>query len=243
MSDPDDLVDALVATVDYLRITVGGSDTTGWVSCADLVSDPHELSALVATTKPGVGTDRDDVAVSLFVQGYAFRVASAAIGAWILADAVLSVAPAATQVSMSPTRPNGIRLERARLVRCADPLAGLHDGLVEGHLAPLVDSAHRSTSVGAALLWGDVGSACASSFGAFAEALPSRREEVARRADAFFATARPELRRSGRMTPVGVGWEWERASCCLWYLADGGFRCADCSLWTDAERAARRAGS
>ena len=80
------IIDELLATVDYLRISVG--DPTGeagrWVPCRPLVADPAALAALVATTRAERGTDRDDVATSLFVQGYAFRIATAAIGAWLL---------------------------------------------------------------------------------------------------------------------------------------------------------------
>ena len=47
-------------------------------------------------------------------------------------------------------------------------------GSIDGHLAPFVDTAHRSCRVGAALLWGNVAASCASSFGAVAGA-PCRR--------------------------------------------------------------------
>ena len=45
----------------------------------------------MAGTKAARGTDRDDVATSLFVQGYVFRIATVAIGSWVLADAVIDV--------------------------------------------------------------------------------------------------------------------------------------------------------
>jgi hypothetical protein len=42
---------------------------------------------------------------------------------------------------------------------------------------------------------------------------------------------------------VGTQCAWERRACCLWYKASGGSRCADCSLWTDAERQERYAAA
>ena len=55
------IVDELTSTVDYLRITVGGSDE-GWLPCEQLVSDVGHLAAVVAGTNQARGTDRDDVA-------------------------------------------------------------------------------------------------------------------------------------------------------------------------------------
>jgi hypothetical protein len=95
--------------------------------------------------------------------------------------------------------------------------------------------------VGEPLLWGNVAASCASAFGAFAGGLPERRVEIRARAEAFFAGARPEIAGAGRLVRLGDGWAWERKSCCLWYLTESGFKCEDCSLWTDAERRRRYA--
>src|SRR5687767_4977089 len=97
-----EVLDRVTGTVDYLRVTVGdvvadaGAAPVDWLPCDRLSSDPEALGALARSTAAGRGTDRDDVAVSLLVQGYAFRIASLAIGAWFLDDAVLDVAPART---------------------------------------------------------------------------------------------------------------------------------------------------
>lgn len=226
-------------TVEYLRVSVGGDDQREWLACDDLVQDPEALATVVAATAAGRGTDRDDVAASLFVQGYAFRVASVAIGAWLLDDVVLDVDPATTWIALGRHRPDALRLADARSVDAADPLAGLHEVLVDRHLAALVRAAHEACRVGEALLWGNVAAACASSFGAFMGPLPDRHGHIRDRAEAFFAAARPELARAGRIVHVGPLWAWERASCCLWYKTDSGFRCEDCSLWTDDDRRAR----
>lgn len=226
-------------TVDYLRISVGEGGDREWVPCADVVQDPDALRELVRGTAAGRGTDRDDVAMSLFVQAYAFRVASLAIGAWLLDEVALDVDPTTTSIALGRHRPDAVRIERARAVGGTDPLVDLHTSLVDGHLALLVSTAHEACRVGEALLWGNLGAACASSFGAFMAPLPDRHAEIRDRAGAFLAAARPELARSGRLVHVGPLWAWERASCCLWYKTDSGFRCEDCSLWTDDERRAR----
>ena len=237
-----DVVTAVTGTVDYLRIPLGSADGM-WHRCDDLVRDADELGRLVASSRSGRGTDRDDVAVSLFVQGYAFRVASAAVGAWLVADSVLDVSPSNTSIGWGRSRPNALLLHDARLVTGDDPLATLHRVLVDEHLALLVDNARRVCRVGAPLLWGNVAASIASSFGAFMDPLPHRRADIGDRLRAFLGTARPELASTGRVAPVGSRWAWERRTCCLWYKTDSGFRCEDCSLWSDDERQARYAAA
>jgi ferric iron reductase protein FhuF len=238
--DACELLAQVTSTVDYLRVSVeganDGSEERDWLACEPLVSEPDTLLELVRSTAAGRGTTRDDVAMSLFVQGYAFRIASVAIGTWLLGERVLDVSPSTTAIALGRDRPNAVRLDRARLTDST-----LHEHLVDDHLARLVDTAHRACRVGEALLWANVGASCASSFGAFVEPLPERRAELRDRVETFFADARRELARSGRVVRVGDGWAWERSACCLWYQTDVGFKCEDCSLWTQAERDVRYA--
>ena len=236
--------------VSYLRVEVRehatGTDPAGpaWLSCTRLCTDADALAELARATAAGRGTDRDDVALSLFVQGCAFRVASVAIGAWLLDDLVLDLDPRRAAIALGRDRPDSLRLDDPRLVDVRDHddaavFTALHRSLIDEHLALLVDTAHRACRVGRALLWSNVGAACASSFGAFMAPLPDRRSEVRERAERFFSAARPELGGSGRLVPVGSVWAWERRACCLWYRTEAGSRCADCSLWTVDERQAR----
>jgi ferric iron reductase protein FhuF len=241
MTEAVDVVGRLTATVDYLRIATGDDRERDWVSCSPLVTDPDALLDLVRATAAGRGTDRDDVATSLFVQGYAFRVASIAIGSWVVAGEVIDVDPRSMDIAIGRHRPNAVRLRAPSLVAADQPLRALHETLVEGHLAGLVATAHASCRVGEALLWANVAAACASSFGAFVEPLADRRLELREGIESFFAAARPELGRGGSVVPVGDRWAWERNACCLWYQTDGGSRCEDCSLWSPVERSARYA--
>lgn len=237
MTPAIEVLDRVTSTVDYLRVTVGdASDATDWLPCEGLVSEPTTLGELARATAAGRGTERDDVAMSLLVQGYAFRIASVAIGAWLLGDAVLDVSPAGMAIAIGRHRPNAVRFDDPRLVTTDDPLGALHAELVDGHFAPLVATAHKACRVGEALLWSNVSASCASAFGAFMGPLPDRHEEIRDRAEAFFAAARGELASSGRVVPVGTAWAWERKACCLWYRTTDGSRCADCSLWSDEER-------
>ena len=240
MTSATSLIQQITRTVDYLRISIN-PPPADWIRCEPLVADPHELADLVRGTREGRGTDRDDVAMSLFVQGYAFRIASLSIGAWVMGDTVIDVAPAGVSVALGRHRPNAVALDEARIVTGASTLATLHDSLIDGHLALLVANAHAACRVGEPLLWGNVAASCAASFGAFAMALGERGTDIRDRAQAFFDAARPEVSSAGHIVRIGDRWVWERKSCCLWYLTESAFKCEDCSLWNDDQRRARYA--
>jgi ferric iron reductase protein FhuF len=240
VSDAHELLARITSTVDYLRIAPAITDGE-WIACEPLIQEPQRLQELVQSTKEGRGTDRDDVAMSLFVQGYAFRVASCAIGAYLLGGHVLDVSPARMSIALGRHRPNAVAFDHAEVIASDDPLAGVHRVLIDGHLAALVATAHSACRVGEPLLWGNVAASCVSSFGAFAGALPEQRVEIRDALEAFFASARPEVADAGRLVRLDDAFAWERKSCCLWYLTESGFKCEDCSLWTAEERLARYA--
>ena len=103
------IIDELLSTVDYLRISVGDAGE-GWLPCRSLVDDRAVLAAVIGPTKAQCRTDRDDVATSLFVQGYAFRVAPSAIGSWLLAGTVLDMSPGNASIAVGRGRPNAVNL-------------------------------------------------------------------------------------------------------------------------------------
>lgn len=239
------MVEELLATVDYLRITIGAAgEGRRWLACSDLIADPPRMLEISRSTAPAWGAD-DMVAMSLFVQGYVFRIASVAIGSFVLSGDVLSVRPESTAVALEQHRICAVRLDRAAPVKAEGDPAVLHRVLIDEHLAPFVDAAHRSMLIGEALLWGNVGSSCAASFGAFVEPLADQAERIRDSVEGFFAGARPELQRAGRVARIGEGfrWVWERNACCLYYQTEisAGVKCVDCSLWTPAERSTRYA--
>lgn len=253
-SSPVAALDAVAGEVSYIRVAVGEPTEAprDWLPGASLVRDPAFLYDTMRATMDGRGIERDDVGMSLIVQGYAFRVASVAIGTWLLTGGCVDVSPENVRIQFGRDRPNSVRLSRAAWVvepgsadDEASRLAALHDHLVGGHLAPLVDNARASVRIGERLLWSNISSACASSFGAFMrlEQAPDHAHWATVRdaARSFFSTAHPELRRGGSLIPIGPIWAWQRNACCLYYRHSGGDRCDDCSLHSAQERADRRA--
>jgi ferric iron reductase protein FhuF len=234
------VVEEVTSTVSYLRVAVETVDSgPTWLACEPIVREPAALLDLVRSTAAGRGTDRDDVAMSLFVQGYAFRIASVAIGSWLVADRVLDVDAATTSIALGRDRPNAVLLQEPRCLDATDAVRTLHEAMVDGHLGVLVATAHDACRVGAPLLWANVAASCAAAFGAFMDPLSDRRLEIRDRLGAFMAAARPELQSGGEVVAIGTGWAWQRRACCLWYQTESAFKCDDCSLWSDDERRAR----
>ncbi len=252
--NPAELLHAVTSTVNYLRISAGQDSASEWLSCGELVHDHDRLLTVVRSTAEGRGTDRDDIAMSLFLQAYAFRVASAAIGGWLLSEgtATFDVRPSNTAIALGRHRPNALALHHVKYR--PEPI---HDVLFEQHLGPMVLAARATAAdsdgerVGEKLLWGNVAAGCASAFGAFHGNLEDR-GAVRDAATRFFHDAPDEVRSAGQFATVQgqqpePGWFWERNSCCLLYqlpTADTSvepFKCEDCSLWSAEDRIIRYA--
>lgn len=244
-----DAADALTEVsrlVDYIRITIGAAAAdAAWVAAGPLVREPDVLYEAMRTTMDGRGIERDDIGMSLLVQGYAFRIASVSVGSWLVGGGVVDVSPANVEIQFSRHRPNAVRLDHARWIGAPSgpdlDWAALHRHLVDEHLAVIIDTARRACRVGARMLWSNVASSCASSFGAFMAPMHDRAVWVRAMAQQFFATARGELAAGGEVVPIGPVWAWQRHACCLYYQHTGGSRCGDCSLFTLDERRERYA--
>lgn len=243
---PGAALDAVAGLVGYIRVTAGPApEADGWIPATSMVHDPDALYATMHTAMAGRGIDRDDIGMSLIVQGYAFRIASAAIGTWLVSGGVLDVSPANASIQFGRNRPNAVLLARADWATPPGDhtvtLADLQRQLVDEHLAVIVDTARRACRVGGRMLWSNVASSCASSFGAFMAPWPDRWEWVRERAQEFFTVARPELGAGGEVVPIGPAWAWQRHACCLYYQHADGSKCEDCSLLSEGERSTRYA--
>ena len=244
-----DVAAAVQERVSYLTCATEAPADDGWIMCSALIADPALVRREIEATLAGRRTDDLQVAASLYVQSYAYRVASLAIAAYALGLPSPSCHPGAL----------AIRVQRHRPARVAvlDPdchavdAPAVADQLLEEHLRPFIATVRASIRIGQRLLWGNVASAIASIFGAVHAADPCGDPAVRHRAATFHAAAEPWLAGLGEWseleTPGAFGWYWNRTSCCLWYQTDGGWYCEDCSLHDrvelDAARAAPLLGS
>lgn len=232
---PIELLAEMKAQVSYLRVDArrDADDDLEWLSCAELVNDGERLLDVVRSTAAGRGTDRDDIAISLFAQAYAFRIASIAIGASLLGERVLDVRPANTAIALGRHRPNAVAMNHVKFGS-----GSLNELLFDQHLSLFVATAHdvaataADNRIGKALLWGNVATGCAAAFGAFGQAGPT--------AAAFFANAPEAVRSAGQYVEATIDpasdeqgeptYHWTRNSCCLWFQVpnDTPFFCEDC---------------
>ncbi len=182
------LADALAAVrhaVPYLRAevdspnrcAVGDVPADGeWLGCADLLSEPAWLGAVIESTGPPLGSDDVVVTTSLFVQNYAYRVVTLAVASLTIAGVLPDSSPATMAVSLRAGRPaslaylapkalivDALELATDDVVRAAVVAALVSDAL-EGHVAPLVASVRRTVRIGERLLWGNVAASCATAF-------------------------------------------------------------------------------
>lgn len=238
-SDLADGLDRVLTAVDYLRVTVGPDDRGSWLSCRSLVEDSAVLASTIASTMDERSTDRVDVAMSLFVQGYAFRISSVAIGIWLLNDSMIDVSPELVSIRLGRGRPNEIQLADLLTVGGGSSAEALHATIVDGHLAPFLATVRSTTRIGNRLLWSNVGAAFASAFGAFEPSYPGGRVELRDRFKSFLAAGRPEISAAGEAVPLGPAWAWERSACCLFYKTGSEIMCGGCPLLPPDEREAR----
>jgi len=236
---------AVQARVPYLSCATDAPATDGWIGCAELVADPSLVRHEIEGTMPGRRTDDSQVAASLYVQSYAYRVASLAVAAYALDLPSPSCEPDVLAVLVQRHRPARIAVLDPVCHRLDAP--ALAARLLDGHLRPFIATVRESTRIGQRLLWGNAASAIASIFGAVHSVAPCGDPAVRWRAELFHQAAEPWLGGLGEWSqlerPGAFGWYWNRTSCCLWYQTEGGWYCEDCSLHDRAELEASRAAA
>ena len=251
----------LAGLVSYMAVPVNPSGND-WIPAEMLIGDPSALRSLIDTTAPGRGTDDPAVAASLFVQSYAFRLASATLGPWVLTGRVPNASPDRVVIRVGRNRPAGIGLltpievAGVKTEDSDDSVTTFADGalrhwanasLFDAHLDHLIDAVRETVKVGERLLWGNVASSCVTVLRAIEGAHTNRDEKLRVRnfTEGFLADAPHELATLGDLFTLNVGsnegWYHERTTCCLWYKSGEAERaavqyCADCSLTDAGER-------
>jgi len=202
------------------------------------------LAAMVEDHARRLRTGERRVAGSILFQGLAARLWSPMIGC-AGEGLLLDLDPTLVRWWRRPEGPIGLHVpdpggwqlpdpvHSAELVRSAELVA---DVVLERHLRPLVHALRRVVRVAEGLLWGNVASAL---MGAVQVSELSGRDGAgAIRALARALLGQPALRGTGTF---GVGADFRRAGCCLYYRIPGGAWCGDCGLRPFPGRIGRRA--
>jgi hypothetical protein len=122
----------------YITCERGWSAAEGWLPCAPLIDDPGALRVEIEATAAGRGTDDVQVLTSVFVQAYAFRVASVAVAAHALGLPGPSVLPEDTAVRITRNRPGqlAVRVDDVEPVTAAT----LARDLLDRHMRPVIEA-------------------------------------------------------------------------------------------------------
>ncbi len=210
------------------RVPVHGAGD-GWLPAAALVEPGDDLAGAIESVRRWASDTRPRVAASLFFMSYTARLLSAAVAGVLLGGVLVDLRP--HEWRYLPGTGLQLRLPVASGWRPApgvDPdvlLAVLGDELVDGRLAPVVESIRSVVPVAAGLLWGNAASSLAGALQGLAAAgvaVPRCRQV----GDVLLAL--PRLRDTGAF--VGAGLAFRRRSCCLFYLLPGSGKCSDCVL-------------
>jgi ferric iron reductase protein FhuF len=241
---PRDLAGAtarLQELVPYLRAVVGADRDGEWWSCADLMARPDRLVALATRTGAERGTDDAVVAVSLFAQAYAFRLAGTAFALWLVSDLSPTLEPASTSFTLARSRPASVAWHDTSAA--VDPAGARLRHEIVGHLAAFVAAVRGEVEIGERLLWGNTVTAMAVAARAVHGAFPAgERLPVRDRAQGWLDALPADARGLGTFVHLGApeqhGWFWERTNCCLNDRIPGAPRCGDCSRTPPHERRA-----
>jgi len=223
-----------------------------WLSCQELVADAGWLGKVIKETGTAIGTDDRTVAASIFIQGYAYRVATLAVACLTVGGVIPGSSPEAMAVGLGRGRVSKVAYLEPTVIEVlagspADALAAaptadraltiLLDQVVEGHIRPLIATTRRQVRIGERLLWGNVAASVSTAFRTMEGCLGKWILPLGQR---FFELAPPDMQGLGSFLLVEHedrrGWFWERTNCCLYYQIEGHAKCADCSLIPAAER-------
>jgi iron complex transport system ATP-binding protein len=223
-----------------------------WMSCQELVTDAAWLGKVIEGTGQAIGTTDQTVAASIFIQGYAYRVATLAVACLTVGGAIPGSTPEAMAVGLGRGRVSKVAYLHPTLIEVlagapGDELASpsvadrtlthILQQVVEGHLRPLIATTRSHIRIGERLLWGNVAASVSTAFRTMEGCLGQWIVPLGQR---FFELAPPEMQGLGSFlsieSPDGRGWFWERTNCCLFYQIEGHAKCADCSLTPAAER-------
>lgn len=187
------------------------------------------LAAMVEDHARRLRTDERRVAGSILFQGLSARLWSPVIGC-AAEGLLLDLDPTLARWWRRPEGPIGLHVPDPGGWQLPDPARSAElvaDAVLERHLRPMVHALRRVVQIAEGLLWGNVASALMGAV--LVTELSGRDGAGATRALARALLELPTLRGTGTF---GVGAEFRRTSCCLYYRVPGGTLCGDCGLQT-----------
>ncbi|MFJ2029808.1 (2Fe-2S)-binding protein [Streptosporangium sp. NPDC087985] len=203
-----------------------------WRPLTDLFTDRKALSAMIADVGHRLGTSETRVAASILFQGLTARLWSPVVGAILIHDLLVDLAPIRVHWRPAPTGPLPLWAPRPVAWEITDPrrvAEPLYRNVVSELMEPLARAVQEITEIAPGLLWGNAASALAGTLWT----VTRQRPELAARAIPLGheLLSRGVLRGRGELAEPAPGHLFFiRHSCCLYYRLPGGGKCGDCAL-------------
>ncbi|GAT71011.1 Fe-S oxidoreductase [Planomonospora sphaerica] len=252
-ADPAAVLTALAGYGERYRLQDGLDAGEDWIA-ADRLADPasEELTRVLEAERTASGQVSAHATALTVMAVYAGTVTAPALLAWALYDQVLDVRPGNVALRLDDHHGFGtVALRRPRLAETSpmtadERLALLVGQVLDEHLFPLAEALRVRSRAGRRQLYGGIAQGCAAAFGAASRTPGADVDLLHRSYDAFLAACPPELGGLGELVRLSEGGReglfYLRRTCCLFYTAVHGEKCASCCLDSveDRVRAYRR---
>ncbi|GGS95087.1 hypothetical protein GCM10010156_61720 [Planobispora rosea] len=243
------LIESLADYGERYRLQIGLSADGDWVA-ADRLLDPasEELTRVLEAERLASGQVSAHATALTVMAVYAGTVTAPALLAWALYGRVLDVRPPNVALTLDDHHGFGaVALRRPYLDDTSGMSAGerlklLVGQILDGHLFPLAEALRARSRAGRRQLNGGIAQGCAAAFGVASRAPGADVDLLERAYREFLAACPAELGSLGEMVRLAEdgrqGLFYLRRTCCLFYTAEHGEKCASCCLDSTADRIA-----
>ncbi|GAA3147550.1 hypothetical protein GCM10010466_43210 [Planomonospora alba] len=249
-ADPATVLTTLAGYGERYRLETAPGTGEDWIA-ADRLLDPasEELTRVLEAERTASGQVSAHATALTVMAVYAGTVTAPALLAWALHDQVLDVRPPNVLLRLDDHHGfAAVALRRPRLADVSrttpdERLRLLVGQVLDEHLFPVAEALRARSRAGRRQLHGGIAHGCAAAFGA-ASRRPGADVDLLQRAhDRFLAACPPELGTLGetvRLSEDGAeGLFYLRRTCCLFYTAVHGDKCASCCLDSVEDRITR----
>ncbi len=233
-------LDKVAEYLPYLKADTTKSPGENFTSCSALLEDPKILKTVVTDSGTKIGAPSEQVAASLFLLSYSFRVLAMGIAPLLVSGLMPSSDPKNMYFDIASGRVSKLCYLSEKIHKSTGKEQDLQtavDDIIENHLRLLTECLRSEFAIGSRLLWGNVASASASVFRTL-EGLFGR--DLIGDGELFFTLVPKEMQNQGNFYLLSVGdkhgWYWERKNCCLYYKLSKKEKCSDCSLLSVEQR-------
>ncbi|WP_189236094.1 IucA/IucC family C-terminal-domain containing protein [Planomonospora parontospora] len=248
-ADPVTVLTTLAGYGERYRLETDPGAGGDWIA-ADRLMDPvaEELTRVLEAERAASGQVSAHATALTVMAVYAGTVTAPALLAWALYDQVLDVRPRNVLLRLDDHHGfAAVALRRPRLadvsrMPAGERLALLVSQVLDEHLLPVAEALRARSRAGRRQLHGGIAQGCAAAFGAASRRPGADVDLLQRSYERFVAACPPELAALGemvRLSEAGAeGLFYLRRTCCLFYTAAHGEKCASCCLDSVEDRIA-----